>query len=317
MTDKFNRRIDYLRVSVTDRCNLRCRYCMPEDGVAWKLGHADILSIEEMLEIISAAARLGIRKVRLTGGEPLVRRGVIDLCRGVSRNPDIDELALTTNGVLLADMARDLKDAGVDRVNVSLDTLDAVKFRELTRGGELQRVLDGVKAAKKAGLSPLKINVVLMGGFNDDEIADFVELTRGEDIEIRFIELMPIGEGTPLWTGGFLPNTTVLERIPELEPAGGGGVAKLYRLPDGVGRVGLISPVSSHFCNVCNRFRLTADGKLKPCLHSEREIPVRGLAGAELEEAIRRTLELKPERRGELSDDSPSKAGRNMNQIGG
>ena len=318
MRDNYSRDIDYLRISITDRCNLRCRYCMPEEGIE-KRGHEEILSIEEILEITEAAARSGIKKVRITGGEPLVRRGVLELCQGISKLPGIDELAVTTNGILLPEMAEDLKKAGVGRVNISIDSLDPVKYAHITRHGELSRVLEGIRAALDAGLRPVKLNVVLMGGFNDDEIEAFVDLTRQDALEVRFIELMPIGEGVPFWEASYLSNEAVPERVPELVPEEdvGRGVARLFRLPGAPGRVGLINPISSHFCESCNRLRLTADGKLKPCLHSDLEIKVRGLHGEELEQALREAALAKPRRRTALSGESPSPAGRRMNQIGG
>ena len=315
MKDQFKREITYLRVSVTDLCNLRCLYCMPE-GVCQKR-HEDILSFEEIAEIVAAAASLGVRKVRVTGGEPLVRRGVTELCRMIAAVPGIEELALTTNGVLLPRYAGELKEAGVTRVNISIDSLDPAKYRAITGGGELAAALDGVRAAREAGLSPLKLNTVLIGGFNDGEIADFVELTRAEPIELRFIELMPMGGR--FGPEAYLPGSAVLERVPELIPVPeeGGGVARLYRLPGGAGRVGLISPLSRHFCATCNRLRLTSEGNLKPCLHSNQEIPVRGKHGAELTETLRRAIYEKPQMHGALDAEHMSEAGRTMNTIGG
>ena len=217
MTDEFSRSITYLRVSVTDLCNLRCRYCMPACGVA-KRGHDDILSFEEIWEIVSAAAKLGVRKVRITGGEPLVRPGLPELCRRISSIPGIEELVVTTNGLLLAEQAEALKNAGVRRVNISLDTLDPEKFSRMTRGGDLDQVLRGIEAAYRVGFAPLKINTVLIGGFNDDEIPELVELTRKYPIEVRFIELMPLGPGADFPKESFLPCSVVPERVPELRP---------------------------------------------------------------------------------------------------
>lgn len=319
MIDGYNRQINYLRISVTDLCNLRCRYCMPENGVN-KCEHSEIMSVEEIVAVARAAAKAGINKVRLTGGEPLVRRGILEICEGIRAIPEIMELAVTTNGLLLEQMAPDLKAAGVDRVNISIDTLDPEKYHYMTRGGDLQKVLRGIQAAADAGLKPIKLNTVLIGGFNDDEIRPLVELTCDNNYEMRFIELMPIGEGAPFWEKGFVANSVVLDKVPELCPMddGSGSVAKLYHLPGAKGRVGLINPISSHFCSHCNRLRLTADGMLKPCLHSNMEVSVRGLEGDELEAAVRYTVGLKPENRGdELSGAHPSSAGRRMNQIGG
>lgn len=318
MLDNYGRSIDYLRISITDLCNLRCRYCMPETGIA-KQSHHDILSLEEIADVARAAAELGIRKIRITGGEPLVRRGMLDLCRQISAISGIEELAITTNGVLLSSMAEDLKAAGVSRVNISIDSLDAKKYAHLTRGGDIKQVLEGIRKAASIGLSPIKLNIVLIAGFNDDEIEDFVALTERYNIEVRFIELMPIGEGIGYWESGYLPNETVLAKVPELVSveSGSSGVATLYKLPDGPGRVGLINPISCSFCESCNRLRLTADGKLKPCLHSNTEIGVRGLSGTALDEVLRMAILAKPLRRDELSKAHPSAAGRRMNRIGG
>ena len=318
MTDSYNRKIEYMRVSVTDRCDLRCVYCMPAGGVT-KCSHGDILRAEEILEIVTAAARLGIKKIRVTGGEPLVRRGITELCQGIVDTPGIQEVGLTTNAQLLAPLARKLKNVGVSRLNISIDTLDAEKYRHITRTGELQKTLDGIQAARNAGFEKIKLNVVLIAGFNDGEIPRFVELTRENDIEVRFIELMPIGEGIPLWQSGYLSNEEVLCVMPELAPEQQkfDGVAKLYRLPGAAGRVGLINPVSSHFCGDCNKIRLTADGKIKPCLHSALEYDVRGEHGSGLERALREAIMAKPERHHAYSEASPSEAGRGMNNIGG
>lgn len=315
MKDQYLRDITYLRVSITDRCNLRCRYCMP-DGVC-KLSHEDILSYEEILEIVEAAAELGVKKIRITGGEPLVRPGCADLCRMISGVKGIEELTLTTNGVLLEQQAKALKEAGVGRVNVSLDTLDPEKYKKITGGGDISRVLRGIEKAKEAGLAPLKLNAVLIGGFNDNEIADFVELTRNNPVELRFIELMPMGD-TEFGESAYIPGDTVLQRVPELqEIPSDGGVARLYRLPDGVGKVGLISPLSRHFCDTCNRIRLTSEGAIKPCLHSSREISLRGLHGEELKQRLSEAILEKPKMHGTLDANHQSEAGRNMNTIGG
>ncbi len=314
MKDQFEREISYLRVSITDLCNLRCRYCMP-DGVC-RVQHEDILSFAEIAEIVAAAAELGVRKVRITGGEPLVRRGCADLCRMIAQVPGIREIDLTTNGVLLERYAQELKDAGVTRVNISVDSLDPDKYRDITGGGELTAALAGIRAAQAAGLTPVKLNTVLIGGFNDDEIPTFVELTRRSPLELRFIELMPMGGR--FGKEAYLPGDTVLERVPELAPVEhDGGVARLYRLPDGLGRVGLISPLSRHFCSTCNRLRLTSEGNLKPCLHSNQEIPVRGKHGEELRETLRKAIYAKPQMHGVLDAEHPSEAGRTMNTIGG
>jgi len=317
MKDSFGREITYLRVSLTDLCNLRCVYCMPPEG-AKKLEHRDILSFEEIEEIAREAVSLGVRKIRLTGGEPLVRRGMVELCRRLRAIPGLGELDLTTNGILLPEMAADLKAAGVDRVNISLDTLDADKYRRVTRGGSLEKALAGIQAAKAAGLCPIKLNCVLIGGFNDDEIPALAALTVDEPVEVRFIELMPIGDVEGFGPEAYLPCEAVLERLPRLVPAEGSGrVAERYRLPGAAGAVGLIRPLSHSFCAYCDRLRLTADGQLKPCLHSSEEIPLRGLHGEALRRQLERAILGKPARHGELSPSSRSGSIRDMNQIGG
>lgn len=315
MTDEFGRKIRYLRLSVTDLCSLRCIYCMPAEGVK-KLGHEKILSVEELVEITRAAASLGITKVRLTGGEPLVRRGILDICRGISAIDGITELCVTTNGVLLPELARELKSAGVSRLNVSLDTLDAEKYRRITRVGDLDTVFRGLDAADDAGFTGTKLNCVLMGGINDDEIPDMAALTRSRDIDVRFIELMPIGECAAWDSARFISCETVLERVPELVPEGEKGVSRLYRLPGARGRVGLISPMSHKFCSECDRIRVTADGKLKPCLHSADEIVLKGLHGEELTETIRQAIRMKP-RQHQMDESHRSDSLRGMSKIGG
>ncbi len=316
MEDLYQRKITYLRVSVTDLCNLRCRYCMPE-GVCQK-PHGAILTFEEITEIVTAAARLGVRKVRVTGGEPLVRPGIVSLCRMIAQVPGVEELALTTNGLLLPRYAQDLKSAGVQRVNISLDTLDADKYRQITGGGDLKSVVAGIYAALRAGLTPVKLNVVLIGGFNDDEIPALVELTRAHPLEVRFIELMPMGGA--FGAEAYLPGSVVPQRVPELVPVEEnepGAVSRLYRLPGGAGRVGIISPISRHFCGSCNRLRLTSEGSIKPCLHSEQELPVRGKHGEELLHALEEAILQKPRQHGRLDARHQSQAGRSMNTIGG
>ena len=317
MIDNFNREINYLRVSVTDLCNLRCRYCMPEEGVVHR-DHSEMMTAEETLDAIKAAVDLGITKIRITGGEPLVKRGIVKLCRAVADMPGVEEVCLTTNGVLLPQFAEDLKAAGVDRLNISLDTLDPKKFAYITRIGDLQKVFDGLEAAEVAGFENTKINCVIMGGFNDDEIEAFVDMTRKKPIEVRFIELMPIGGGIDFEKQKFVSCEEVLKKVPELEPLEAeDGVARLYKIPGAPGRVGLIRPISCEFCEGCNKIRLTADGKIKPCLHSAYEVPLKGLDGEEMKAALKKAILDKPERRGELDADNPSEAGRDMNQIGG
>lgn len=314
MLDGCGRTIDYLRLSVTDLCNYRCRYCMPEEGVC-KRDHRDILSLEELAEIAEACIHCGVKKIRLTGGEPLVRRGIVELCRQLRAIPGLEELCLTTNGSLLPQLAAPLREAGVDRLNISLDTLQPDRFAQMTRLGTLSDTLDGIAAAETAGFHDLKLDTVLIGGFNDDEIGDFVALTREHPWEVRFIELMPMGPCAEWPKSCFLPGDTVLKRISTLQQNESVGVARRYRLPGAPGTVGLISPVNHDFCAQCRRIRVTADGKLKGCLHSREESNLRGLHGKDLEEAIRQGILHKPERHhlAERRSDTP----RNMNQIGG
>jgi cyclic pyranopterin phosphate synthase len=318
MLDNYGRRINYLRVSLTDRCNLRCAYCMSAGGIT-KREHRDILSLEEIEHIVRAASKLGIDKVRLTGGEPLIRKGLLKLIENLAQIKGLKDLSLTTNGILLQEYARDLKRAGLTRVNVSLDSLDREKYRRITRGGHLDDVLEGIRLAREVGLTPLKLNIVLIGGFNDDEIEDFVNLTLTNDLEVRFIELMPVGEAQTWRKSSFIPNETVLEKVPRLIPLpfkGHGTVARLYKLPSGKGKVGLISPISSHFCSYCNRIRLTADGKLKPCLHSNQEVSLKNAHPDELLRLMFEAIKAKPAKH-HISAYKASQTKRNMNEIGG
>ncbi len=315
MFDKFGRTIEYMRISVTDRCNLRCRYCMPEEGVP-KVGHSDICSFERLAEIAQAAVACGVRKIRITGGEPLVRKGILNFCAMLSALDGLQELCLTTNGVLLPAMAEDLHSAGVSRLNVSLDTLRPARYAYITRTGSLQDAFAGLEAAQAAGFAGIKLNCVLCGGFNDDEIPDFVALTRDRNWEVRFIELMPMGPCAGWDKGCFLPAGTVLARCPDLRPLPSQGVAQRFAVPGWAGTVGLIEPMSHAFCGSCNRIRLTADGHLKPCLHSGEELPLSGLHGEALEAAVREAILHKPARH-LLNQTGGSAAGRSMNQIGG
>ena len=288
---------------------------MPEGGVE-KRNHEDILSVEEIAEIVRAAAVCGITKVRVTGGEPLVRRGITEICRRISDTPGIRELCMTTNGILLPKYAAELKAAGVRRLNISLDSLDPDTYRKITRIGTLESALEGVRTALDSGFDTLKINAVLIGGVNDGEILSLLELTVKYAINVRFIEVMPIGECADWAESSFLGADHVLKLAPELIDAGTDGVAKLYRLPGGLGTVGLISPISSHFCPTCNRIRVAADGMLKPCLHSAEEISLRGLSGERLEDVIRSAILKKP-RKHMLDTGKISASLRNMNAIGG
>lgn len=313
MVDSYARAITYLRISITDRCNYRCRYCMPDGGIE-KCAHGDICSLEELRDMAAAAVRCGVRKIRVTGGEPLVRRGAVDFCRMLAEIPGVEELCLTTNGSLLAEQAAALREAGVTHLNISLDTLKEERFRTITRLGTLSDVLRGIEAAERAGFEKIKLNCVLLGGINGDEIADFAALTRAHDWQVRFIERMPMGCGRDF--GAYLPAQAVLERCPELEAISHDGVAACYHFPGAKGTVGLIAPMSHAFCSECSRVRITADGKLKPCLHSAAELSLRGLSGDELEAAIRRGILMKPERH-HMDETGETEAQRGMFAIGG
>ena len=304
LSDSFQRPINYLRISVTDRCNLRCIYCMPSDGVSL-MSHGDILSYEEIYTIALAAAELGISKVRLTGGEPLVRSGLPKLIQMLAHIDTINDIALTTNGLLLSRYAAELKEAGLQRVNVSLDTLKQDKFELITRrNNNLSDVLEGIEAARSVGLNPVKINMVVMAGINDDELLDFATKTIDEGWHVRFIELMlPVGVSTT--ASQFVSVNDMRRRLKllgELEPclpSVGNGPAKYFRFPHARGTLGFITPVSEHFCFGCNRLRLTSDGKLRPCLLAEDEIdlkqPLRsGISSNRLKQLIEEAVARKP-----------------------
>ena len=317
MIDQLGRNITYLRVSVTDKCNLRCRYCMPEDGVC-KKDHEDMLTEDEIITAVEAAASLGITKLRITGGEPLVKKNIVSICRRAAGVEGIQEVCLTTNGVLLPQLAKPLKEAGVKRLNLSLDTLDPQKYAYITRVGRLDTFLAGLDAAFEAGFEKIKINAVLIGGFNDMEIVTLAELTKRYPVDMRFIEMMPMYDSGDFDETAFIPYTRVLDALPEAVPVEhDGGVAKLYRLPGAKGNIGLISPVSAHFCGACNRIRLTADGKIKPCLHSADEYSLKGLDLDGMRKALQEAIWNKPAWHGDLDALHRSQAGRNMNQIGG
>jgi cyclic pyranopterin phosphate synthase len=323
--DSFGRSIDYLRISVTDRCDLRCIYCMPLEGVP-QISHSEILSYEEIRAVVQGAAALGINKIRLTGGEPLVRADFSELVKILSQIEGIAEVSLTTNGVLLKDYAVELRQAGLSRINVSLDTLKPDRFRYITRLGRLEDVLEGISAAKKAGFSPIKINTVVMRGVNDDEILDFATMTYEDGCHVRFIELMPF-KGV----GEFVPSVELrqhisllgrLELCPDSIGVSGNGPATYYRLAGAKGTIGFVSPLTEHsFCSRCNRMRLTPDGKLRPCLLGEDEIdlktPLRNNASIEdLERLILKAVASKPEHH-RLKGGNARLVKRRMSQIGG
>jgi len=304
MRDQFGRRIEYLRVSVTDKCNLRCVYCMPLEGLPW-LKKDEILSYEEIERIVRVMAGMGLRRVRITGGEPLVRRDLPKLAGMISAIPGIDDLSLSTNAVLLAEHVDALRAAGVARLNVSLDSLRPDRVDAIARRpGSFPRIMEGLEAAERAGFDPIKINVVLIGGENDDEIPDFAEITRERPWHIRFIELMPTGSNLDLSANKFVSCAEALRRIraiDALEPVAGplgNGPARYYQFEGAPGTVGVITPMSHNYCDRCNRMRLTADGQLRPCLfgdlHTNLRDPLR--AGADLVPLIEETLRIKPER---------------------
>ncbi len=316
MKDLFDREISYLRLSVTELCNLRCRYCMPEDGIC-KKRHEDMMTEEETLLALEAAAAVGINKVRITGGEPLVNPNILSLCRGAAAIDGIQKLCLTTNGILLPELALPLHEAGVQRVNLSLDTLNRDKYQWLTRRDHLSKAFQGLEAALDAGFQRVKVNCVLIGGFNDDEIPAMADLTRRYPVDVRFIELMPMCKNSGFSPAAYVPCSAVIKALPEVVSAGTDGVADCYRLPDGQGTVGLITPLSHLFCGSCSRLRLTADGFLRPCLHSPLSLSIRGLNGDAMKEQFRKAIRQKPAAHPGLSPEQPSLSDRNMNQIGG
>lgn len=331
MVDRFGRKHTYLRISVTDRCNLRCLYCMPEEGMKF-MDQDRLLSYSEIAEVVEAAAERGIRKLRITGGEPLVRPDLDQLIARLSAIPGIEEIALTTNGLLLASQAKKLKDAGLNRVNISLDTLDPARFRFIARRGNLEKVMEGIKAAAEVGLTPIKLNCVLLKGINEDEIAAFLRMSAEHPLHIRFIEYMPIGHDDEGWRNHYLPLSRVLETAKaagyELEegteaPAGS-GPSENWRIRGAAGTFGLIHPVSEHFCKNCNRLRLTADGYIKPCLYWMDELNVRPALGSKeaMDALFNRAMDIKPENHemaallaGEAQSHVPTE--RRMSQIGG
>lgn len=326
LLDPYRRRINYLRISVTDRCNLRCRYCMPEEGIPL-IPHERILSYEEIFRVVRIFAAEGISKVRLTGGEPLIRRGIVELIARLARIEAIQDLSLTTNGVLLKELAYDLKKAGLKRVNISLDSLRKERFREITRKDEYERVWGGIEEALRVGLSPIKINMVAIRGVNDDEIESFARLTLELPLTIRYIEYMPAGNGSEWREENLLTILQIqrrLERLGKLLPISQtewDGPARRFRIEGALGEIGLIGAVSHHFCSDCNRLRLTPDGKIRLCLFSDDEIDVRellrrGCRDEELRDRILRAIEAKPERH-HINTHQFKKCQRNMSAIGG
>jgi cyclic pyranopterin phosphate synthase len=326
LADQFNRPITYLRISVTDKCNLRCIYCMPERGLPW-LPKSEILSFEEIAALVRVAASVGVKSIRLSGGEPLVRKGLDRLVGEIAAIDGIEDIALSTNALLLEEQIDDLVRAGLRRVNISLDTLRADRFMELARRPGLDRVLAGIEAAIDRGLVPLKINCVVMRGKNDDEIAEFAEWTKHRPVFVRFIEVMPVHENLDVQRDAYMSSDEILERvrsIGDLQPSngpGGNGPARYFAFPGAPGAVGVISPLSHDYCERCNRVRLTADGRLRLCLFGDYEIDLRtplraGASPDEIAEMLRAAMLIKPERHHLRLGEAASRM-RAFSEIGG
>ncbi|PZR56007.1 MAG: GTP 3',8-cyclase MoaA [Candidatus Meridianibacter frigidus] len=326
LADQFNRPITYLRVSVTDKCNLRCIYCMPEAGLPW-LPKVDVLSYEEITVLARAAASAGVRSVRISGGEPLIRRDIANLVANLRAIPEIEDISLSTNGLLLAEQAEALRAAGLDRVNVSLDTLREERFFEIARRPGLDRVLAGIDAASEAGISPVKVNCVVMRGRNDDELMDFARLTMQREVYVRFIEVMPVHENLGMQRDAYISADEMLERLHEvgdLQPAAGpagNGPARYFAFPDARGAVGVISPLSHDYCERCNRVRLTADGRLRLCLFGNQQLDLRtplrrGASESEIVGLLRSAMSIKPERHHLKLGEAASRM-RALSEIGG
>jgi len=327
LIDPYQRHITYLRISITDRCNLRCTYCMPPEGVS-QLIHDDILRYEEIVRIARIAVSEGITRIRITGGEPLVRKGVVNLVSWLSQLQGIEDLSMTTNGILLSEFARPLKEAGLKRVNISMDSLQPELFGEITRGGDLSKVWKGIVAASEAGLKPVKINVVVIKGFNEDEILEFAKLTLNFDFQIRFIEFMPVGTQNGWHQEKYFSCTEIrnaIEKYYRLTPlivrGNTSGPAVLCQLEGAQGSIGFINAISNHFCATCNRLRLTADGKLRPCLFSDAEIDIKmalrnGESDQKLKEILHSAIFNKPEGH-TIAEPTFRKCAREMISIGG
>ncbi len=326
LLDPFKRKINYLRIAVTDRCNLRCRYCMPEEGIPL-ISHKDILTYEEILMIVRVFAAEGISKVRLTGGEPLVRKEIVDFISRLSRMKEIKDLSLTTNGILLKESARDLKQAGLKRINISLDSLRRDRFFQITRRNSFEQVWAGIEEALRVGFSPIKINMVAIKGLNDDEIESFARLTLHLPLTIRYIEYMPSGNGEEWKESDLLTIPQIKSRLEKIGnlihiPSGQwDGPAKRFRIEGAIGEIGLIGAVTSHFCEECNRIRLTPDGKIRTCLFSDNEIDVKEIlrkdgSDQNLKEMLLLALRTKPERH-HINTHQFKKCQRNMSAIGG
>jgi cyclic pyranopterin phosphate synthase len=326
--DPFERSITYLRISLTDRCNLRCVYCMPKEGLQWQ-ARQDQLSVDEIVRVVQTAAQGGVRRIRLTGGEPLVHPNIVQIVRRIASIQRIEEVSLTTNAMLLERLAQPLAHAGLTRVNISLDTLDRDKFKRITRGGEIERVWKGIAAAAQAHLTPIKLNTVIMRGLNADELPALARLTIENDWHVRFIEIMPIGNAQE-WGEGFpalderyvsvqemRSQLSTLNLQPVIAPRGN-GPARTFQVPGALGTVGFISPLGEHFCENCNRLRLTSDGKLRSCLVSPSEVSLREAvrAGKPLDQYFYQAVLNKPQHHNMLSA-IPAESQRGMSQIGG
>lgn len=333
LIDNFGREISYLRVSITDRCNYRCIYCKPEEQFEF-IPHEEILRYEEIVEIIEEAVNLGVTKVRITGGEPLARKGIVDFIKKLREIKKLEDISLTTNGFFLSEYAEKLKDAGLNRVNISLDSLQEVKYKKITRGGDLKRALKGIDSALKADLLPIKINTVLIKGINDNEVDDFVKLTIKRPLNIRFIELMPSGEESKEnYKDKFISVLGIKEGLAEkylfrpIDINSGNGPAKYYQIKGGQGSIGFITALSQHFCKTCNRIRLTSEGKLRPCLFSNKEVDIKqAIRNAKTDDKIIRSkiirnhiekaISIKPEGH-KLNEKFSNRDSFKMSKIGG
>lgn len=319
MEDRYGRKIEYLRVSVTQKCNLKCIYCDPE-GENCKEGMEKNLSAAQIESIVKSMAKIGIKKVRITGGEPLVRSDIVEIVKRVSSIKEIEDISMTTNGINLHRYARKLKEAGLKRLNISLDSLKEDKFKMITGGGTLKKTLDGIDSALEVGLSPIKINTVLIKGVNDDEIDDFIDLARQRPVEVRFIELMPIGDFGEKNSDKIVFNSDVIKKRPHLkylEKSDKGAPAQYYAIEGHLGKVGFISPMSHKFCSECNRIRLTSDGKIRPCLGDNGEVDITEALSRDpehLDRFIEDTVYNKPKGHHFGEDYSSS---RKMSRIGG
>jgi GTP 3',8-cyclase len=326
LIDSYNRPINYLRMSITDRCNLRCMYCMPKEGISL-IGHDDIMRYEELLRIACIAVKKGITKIRLTGGEPLVRKGLVQFIADLARMEGIQDFSMTTNGILLAPVAQALHDAGLKRLNISLDSLNPDKYNMITRGGDLYQIIAGIKSAQDAGFSPIKINVVVIRGINDDEITAFARLSMQKNLHIRFIEYMPVGMENGWEKDQFVSTDEIRQKVKtigtllDIPSDNGSGPAQMCTIDGAQGKIGFISALSDHFCATCNRLRLTPDGKLRTCLFSDAEIdlkaPLRqGCSDEILADIITSAILSKPQKH-HATEQVFKKCSRGMSAIGG